>query len=98
MKLNYSVDMLRLRVEITSKMLEELILKPFEVEPGISYRFMTSIKAYRHNFVIEDYDMWGEKCSFWIGCCHNSRKHSEFVDVVLEYNPNKCEGKNIFRR
>lgn len=87
--------MLRLKVEIPVKVLEEFILKPFEVEPGVRYKFMTSISSYRHNFFIEDLNLFGDKCSFWIGSTHNARKHSDFVDVVLEYNPSKCEGSVI---
>lgn len=32
-----------------------------------------------------------DQCSFWVGVDHNSRfEKSKYVDIVLEYNPNKC--------
>ena len=96
--------MIRLKTEIHKTVLEKVILNPFSVEPGVSYKMMTSITAYRHNFYIEDNSDFGI-CSFWIGSSHNSRKSSDHVDLVLEYNPNKCNGSlllnyvidNIFR-
>ena len=95
MDISYSVDMLRLKVEVPVKVLEEFILKPFEVEPGVKYKFMTSISSYRHNFFIEDLNLFGDKCSYWIGASHNSRKQSDHTDIVLEYNPNKCVGSVV---
>ena len=96
--------MIRLKTEIHKTVLEKVILNPFSVEPGVSYKMMTSITAYRHNFYIEDNSDFGV-CKFWIGSSHNSRKASDHVDLVLEYNPNKCNGSlllnyvidNIFR-
>ncbi|MBP3931515.1 MAG: hypothetical protein J6D47_18375, partial [Peptostreptococcaceae bacterium] len=35
------------------------------------------------------------KCKFWIGSSHNSRKSSDHVDFVIEYNPNKCNGSAL---
>ena len=90
MDLNYSIDMVRLKVEIPVKVFESIIKSQFDFEPGVKYKMMTSISAYRHNFYIEDYDIFGCKCSFWLGATHNSRKHSDHTDVVIEYNPNKC--------
>lgn len=102
--INYSVDKIRLKTEIHKTVLQNLILNPFGVEPGVSYEMKTSITAYRHNFFIEDNSDFGI-CSFWMGSSHNSRKTSDHVDLVLEYNPNKCKGSvllnyvvdNIFR-
>ena len=32
-----------------------------------------------------------DKCSFWVGAFHNARfDKSDYVDLVIEYNPNKC--------
>ena len=32
-----------------------------------------------------------EQCSFWVGACHNAKfDKSNYVDLVIEYNPNKC--------
>ena len=90
MDLNYSIDMVRLKVEIPAKAFEVLVKGQFDYEPGVKYKMMTSISSYRHNFYIEDYDVFGCKCSFWLGATHNSRKQSDHTDVVIEYNPNKC--------
>ena len=87
--------MVRLKVDIPVKVFESVILKAFEREPNIKYSMKTSITAYRHNFFIEGYDLFGSKCSYWIGASHNSRKHSDHTDVVLEYNPNKCTGEPV---
>ena len=95
--LKYSIDMVRLKVEVPVKVLDSLILKPFESEPNIKYSMKTSITAYRHNFFIEGYDLFGCKCSYWIGASHNSRKHSDHTDIVLEYNPNKCNGEPVLQ-
>ena len=90
MDLSYSIDMVRLKVEIPVKDFERLIKVQFDFEPNVKYKMMTSISAYRHNFYIDDYDVFGVKCSFWLAATHNSRKQSDHTDVVLEYNPNKC--------
>ena len=90
MELSYSIDMVRLKVEVPVKVFETLIKGQFDYEPGVKYKMMTSISSYRHNFYIEDYDIFGCKCSFWLGATHNSRKQSDHTDVVIEYNPNKC--------
>ena len=82
--------MVRLKVEVPVKAFEVLIKSQFDYEPGVKYKSMSSISAYRHNFYIEDYDVFGVKCSFWLGASHNSRKQSKDTDVVIEYNPNKC--------
>ena len=86
--------MIRLRVEVHKMVLQKVILDPFGCEPNIKYKMMTSITSYRHNFYIEDLSSFGS-CSFWLGSSHNSRKHSDHTDIVLEYNPNKCEGSII---
>lgn len=94
MELKYSVDMVRLKTEIHKDYLQCMILDPFAYEPGVRYKMMTSITAYRHNFYIEDNSDHGS-CSFWVGSSHNSRKSSDHVDFVLEYNPNKCNGSSL---
>lgn len=95
MSVRYSIDMVRLKAEIPVKVLDNMVIKPFETEPNIKYSMKTSITAYRHNFFIEGYDLFGSKCSYWVGASHNSRKHSDHTDVVLEYNPNKCTGEPV---
>ena len=82
--------MVRLKVDVPVKAFEVLIKNQFNYEPGVKYKMMSSISSYRHNFYIEDYDVFGCKCSFWLGAEHNSRKRNSDVDVVIEYNPNKC--------
>lgn len=95
MEIQYSIDMVKLKVEIPVKVFESLVKSRFCYEPGIEYKMMTSITSYRHNFYIQGYDMWGSKCSFWLGAAHNSRKKSNDTDVVIEYNPNKCQGNEV---
>lgn len=92
--IEYSIDMIRLKTEIHKDILKEIILDPFSCEPNVKYKMMTSITSYRHNFFIEDNSIFN-KCSFWIGSSHNSRKSSDHVDFVIEYNPNKCEGSAL---
>ena len=89
--INYSVDKIRLKTEIHKTVLQNVILNPFSCEPGVSYEMKTSITAYRHNFRIEDNSDFGI-CSFWVASSHNSRKNSDHVDLILDYNPNKCKG------
>ena len=32
-----------------------------------------------------------DSCSFWVGAYHNARfEKSSYIDLVIEYNPNKC--------
>ena len=95
MDISYSIDKVRLKVEMSVEVFELVIKKQFDYEPNIKYKMMTSISSYRHNFYIDDYDVFGVKCSFWLAATHNSRKHSDHTDVVLEYNPNKCVGSPI---
>ena len=34
-----------------------------------------------------------DSCSFWVGVGHNARfDKSKYIDIVIEYNPNKCCG------
>lgn len=94
MELKYSIDMLRLKLEVQFDIIDILILKPFKSEPKVDYKMMTSISAYRHNFYVKDYNAFGDECSFWIGTCHNSKRilKTGVADIVVEFNPNKCEG------
>lgn len=87
--------MVRLKVEVPVKVFEVLVKRQFDYEPNVKYKMMSSISSYRHNFYIEGYDMWGAKCSFWLGASHNSRKQSGDTDVVIEYNPSKCADNPI---
>ena len=50
--------MIRLKTEVHKDVLQKVILNPFGVEPGVSYKMMTSITAYRHNFFIEDLNLF----------------------------------------
>lgn len=97
MEINYSVDMLRLKVEVPYDVVCWIIHNPFKLEPKVSYKMMTSISAYRHNFYIKDYNGWGEECSFWVATCHNSKRilKTGVADVILEFNPNKCTGSTL---
>lgn len=95
MELKYSIDMIRLKSEIPVKVLDNIVIKPFETEPNIKYKMKTVITGYRHNFYIEGYDLFGSKCSYWVGATHNSKKQSDHTDIVLEFNPNKCTGEPI---
>jgi len=106
MGFKYSIDNVVLRAEILSKdyinnkgdLVREgfnTFVSPFGIEPRVSYKKMSGISAYEHNFNIKDYNMWGEECSFWIGCGHNSRPKGQLIDVTLDYNPNKCDGSEL---
>lgn len=85
--------MVRLRVELPKDFVE-LCIERFSNEPNCEYYLRSSIKEHRHNFRFQDYSSFG-KCSFWLGIQHNSRGHSPLVDLVLEYNPNKCNGSKL---
>jgi len=91
--LRYSIDMVRLRTELSNEFVEMCIAR-FGGEPNCNYYRKSSIKEHRHNFHFEDYSLFG-KCKFWLGVQHNSRGSSPLVDLVLEYNPNKCVGSPI---
>ena len=95
MELNYSVDMIRLRVNLSVELVEEYI-KIFSCEPSCLYYQKRDISSHRHNFKFEQYNSLGDKCSFWLGIQHNSLKPgNKSVDVVFEYNPNKCVGSDM---
>ena len=89
----YSIDMVRLRVELPCDFVEKCVDR-FGSEPNCNYYKKSSIKEHRHNFHFEDYGFEGI-CSFWLGVEHNSRGRSPLVDLVLEYNPNKCAGSPL---
>lgn len=91
----YSIDKVRLRFDLY---LEEFkgIFKRFEFESNVLYREKMSLLSYRHNFYFTGCNVFGEKCSYWVGAGHNSKNRGKVIDVVLEYNPNKCNGeKNL---
>lgn len=94
MKLNYSVDMIRLRVNLPVELVEEYI-KIFSVEPSCIYYQRRELSAHKHNFKFRVYNSLGVECGFWLGIQHNSLKVGKSVDVVFEYNPNKCFGNSV---
>lgn len=56
--------------------------------------------SYRHNFSVKDLNKNGNRCSIQLFVEHNSLKKNingkySKVDVVLKYNPNKCEGSFV---
>lgn len=106
MNIKYSIDKVRLRAYILANDYVnnkgEVVKEGFSSlfsrlrnEPYCEYREMYGISAFRHNFNIKDFNSNGDKCSFWIGCSHNSRGKSDVVDVTIDYNPNKCHGSVV---
>ncbi|MDO0471356.1 hypothetical protein KLO14_18615 [Clostridioides difficile] len=94
MNIVYSIDMVKMRVRVFQDDFKEFFSQ-FNFEPNVDYKFMTSIKSYRHNYYFKDCVPFGNPCSFWVGCGHNSQLDDLKIDIVIEFNPNKCEGSSI---
>lgn len=90
----YSIDMVKMRVRIFQDDFKKFFSR-FDIEPSVDYKFMTSIKSYRHNYYFKDSVPFGNNCSFWVGCGHNSKLDDLKIDIVIEFNPNKCEGSSL---
>ncbi|HFL3113252.1 TPA: hypothetical protein ACG3KP_003696 [Clostridioides difficile] len=94
LEFSYSIDMVRLRVNVLQDDFKDFFVR-FNLEPNVEYKFMTSIKSYRHNYYFKDSVPFGKNCSFWVGCGQNARKSDYKIDIVIEFNPNKCSGSNL---
>ncbi|MBY1551453.1 hypothetical protein KWX41_18230, partial [Clostridioides difficile] len=90
----YSIDMVKMRVRIFQDDFKKFFSR-FDIEPSVDYKFMTNIKSYRHNYYFKDSVPFGNNCSFWVGCGHNSKLDDLKIDIVIEFNPNKCEGSSL---
>lgn len=84
-KIEYSVDMIRLKTSVYYKDFE-FFAKKYEYDPQVDIRNKFGFKDYKHNFYFKD--ILG---SFWMGYYHNTEKSEEYHNLVIEYNPNKVQ-------
>lgn len=94
--INYTVDMLRLRTNLTCDQFSNLehyvntyysrFIKQHYLSAGIS--------NFKYNYVIEI----NENSSYWFGFMHNAENHigKEF-NFTVEFNPNKVEIKGLLK-
>lgn len=95
--LTYSIDMIRLRTDLTVgdfskfKLKMMAIYKDYLIKEWVS----TAISDFRYNFTVEI----EEGKSFWFGFFHNSDKRHQSekgrYNLTLEFNPNKLKNCNL---
>ena len=89
-KIEYSVDMVRLKTKVPHEHFMRFSNKYLDYDPNVEYRTLMQINAYRHNWNIKQQTPFGQEFSYWIGYQHNSEKPSVSSGLVIQYNPNKC--------
>ena len=102
--INYSVDMLRLRTNLTAfefSKLEFMINTVYKDIVRENYQ-STGISNFKYNYVIE----LKENSSYWFGFIHNSeltnanssmQNEKREYNFTIEFNPNKVEIKGLLR-
>lgn len=100
--INYTVDMLRLRTNLTALQFSKLEFMINTVYKDIvrdNYQ-STGISNFKYNYVIET----NENSSYWFGFIHNSelinanssmQNESREYNFTIEFNPNKVEIKGL---
>lgn len=87
----YSVDMIRLKVRVPSADVETFMAR-YSDNIEVSYYESLSFKKYRYNWNFKINSLFGGGViGFWIGFYHGSEKNSTSHNLVIEFNPNKCE-------
>lgn len=87
----YSVDMVRLRVRVSSLEVEKYF-SCFSQSSDIDYYETCQIKKYRHNWTFKTMDFIMKKAnSFWMGYQHNMEQKALKHWLVIEFNPNKVD-------
>ena len=93
----YSIDMIRLKTNITYNKFYELEFRLQTVWGNFVEKKYTScqISQFFYNYVIKD----NNSNTFWFGFLHNSenRKENEevYYNLTIEFNPNKIKSNNI---
>jgi len=102
--INYTVDMLRLRTNITSFKfsLIEAHINTIYKDKIKKYYNSFSISEFKYNYVIEI----SENESYWFGFIHNSeltnnsksmQNESCEYNFTIEFNPNKCKKSGLLK-
>lgn len=96
MKIEYSLDMIRLSSRVLLKEFENYINYYISLNYDTHSLFEQwdsfKIREYRYNFKVNVLDqVTGEVNSYWIGYKHNTEKNDDYgrYSLVVEYNPNK---------
>jgi hypothetical protein len=91
---DYSVDMIRLKVEKIPKKLFSSFSKKYQDDPNVEGWQTLNFKDYRYQMRFTDQQLTGKiDSSFWLGYLHNAKTDShkfDYGDLVIEFNPNKC--------
>lgn len=102
--INYTVDMLRLRTNLTAfefSKLEFMINTVYKDNVRENYQ-STGISNFKYNYVIE----LNENSSYWFGFIHNSeltnasssmQNERREYNFTVEFNPNKVEIKGLLK-
>lgn len=93
------------------KIMDNLVYNPYckyrEMKQITAYRhnfYISGMLQNNNDFVNIGFDEYGniyqkekdESYSFWLGAEHNARPYSrEIVDVVIQFNPNKCKDSEL---
>jgi hypothetical protein len=95
--MNFSIDMLRLKVKSTSEDLQRFFQGILNSGATCcDYYQSFNIKEFRHNFsfkedINENPFVASDVQRFWCGFDHNSQKSSNYTYLYIEFNPNKCD-------
>lgn len=83
--------MIRLKVHVPSADVE-MFMARYSENIEVSYYESLSFKKYRYNWNFKVNSVYGTGIvGFWIGFYHGSEKIGQAHNLVIEFNPNKCE-------
>lgn len=94
----YSVDMIRLKSRIYKDKLKSFMSR-YNIDPKGEHWEKYKFSCYRNNWRITDTNSDDEECSFYVASNHNMEKGNQHkTGVVIEFNPNNCNGADELDR
>lgn len=93
----YSIDMIKLKVRVPIEDFQPF-MQSLMNNPQIEYWEKKQINSYRHNWTYSvdvHSDIDRTKYSYYLAYRHNTEKPGIKYNLVLQYNPNKCEGDSL---
>jgi len=87
----YSVDMIRLKVRVLSSDVEYFMAR-YSENIEVNYYEDRRFKKYKNNWRFSWNSIFGGGViGFWVGFNHGSEKIGQAHNLVIEFNPNKCD-------
>lgn len=87
----YSVDMIRLKVRVLSSDVEDFMAR-YSENIEVAYYEDLRFRKYRYNWNFKVNSIFNNDIvGFWLGFNHGSEKVGQAHNLVIEFNPNKCE-------